>query len=67
MKKLIIAAGFSAIASVAGAGGMNDPVVTPTVAPDVVMQDTVESAGSDDWVGVTLVILTINVAGLGSQ
>jgi len=61
MKKLFVALLFTAAASAAVAGGYSDPIVTP----DVVHVDAVESAGSDAWVGVLMVFLTIVLLGVG--
>ncbi len=62
MKKIFVALLFTAAAGAAVAGGYSDPIVVP----DVVQADAVESAGSDEWVGVLMVFLTIVLVGLGS-
>ncbi len=62
MKKIFVALLFTAAAGAAVAGGYSDPIVVP----DVVHADAVESAGSDDWVGVLMVFLTIVLLGVGS-
>ncbi len=61
MKKIFVALLFTAVAGAAVAGGYHDPIVVP----DVVHADAVETAGSDDWVGVLMVFLTIVLLGVG--
>ncbi|KMW59716.1 hypothetical protein AIOL_004699 [Candidatus Rhodobacter oscarellae] len=61
MKKLILTGAFALLATSAFSGGLHDPVV----APDVVVVDAVESAGSDEWVGVLMTFLTIIYLGVG--
>ncbi len=56
------AAAFSLIATSVVAGSYGDPIVVP----EVIVADTVESAGSDDWVLALMIFLTIVVAGAGS-
>ena len=65
MKKLLLAGAFAFAATTATAGSLGDPVVTPTVTYDTVATDAVDSAGSDEWVGVLLTFLTIVVLGVG--
>ena len=67
MKNLICATAISLFAGAAFAGGYEGTIIEPTVTPEVVIQDTVESSGSDDWVVAAMMFLTIVVAGLGSQ
>ena len=67
MKNILFAGAFALAAFGANAGGYDDPIVTPpVVSADVVMDDAVESAGSDEWVGVLMTFLTLIVVGLGS-
>ena len=61
MKKIFVALLFTAVAGSALAAGYSDPIVTP----HVVHVDAVETAGSDDWVGVLMVFLTIVLLGVG--
>jgi len=60
MKQILLASAISIAASTAFAGGYSDPVVTP----EAVITDTVETAGSDDWVIALMTFLTIVVAGM---
>ena len=61
MKTVVLAAVIAITSGAALAGGLSDPVV----APEVVMQDTVQSAGNDDWAGVLVTFLTIVLLGVG--
>jgi hypothetical protein len=58
MKNLFCACTFSVVASTAFAGGYDEPIIQP----EIVMTETVKSAGSDEWV---LVLMTLLTVGLG--
>ena len=58
MKQIILAGTLGLAASASLAGGLSDPVVTP----DVVIDATVESAGTDDWVIALMTFITIGWA-----
>ncbi|MCG6904233.1 MAG: hypothetical protein LJE68_16290 [Rhodobacter sp.] len=62
MKQIVLAATFGLVASAAWAGGLSDPVV----APEVVLSQTVDSAGSDEWILALLVVLTIGLGITGN-
>ena len=57
MKQTLLAGAVILAAGAAFAGGYSEPVVEP----EVVMEDAVASAGSDEWVLAMLVILTIGL------
>jgi len=61
MKPILLAGTFAVCAGAAFAGGLHDPVVAPQVVHDA----AVASAGSDEWVGVLLTFLTIILLGVG--
>lgn len=58
MKNLLCACAFSFAATAVTAGSYNEPIVEP----EIVMTETVKSAGSDDWVLAWLTVLTIGLA-----
>jgi len=58
MKNLICACAFSFAATAAFSGGYQEPVVEP----EIVMTETVKSAGSDEWILAWLTVLTIGLA-----
>ena len=46
MKRTLIAVAFVTAASTVSAGNLSDPVVDP----EIIVTETVKSAGNDDWV-----------------
>ncbi len=59
MNRTLIAAAFVAAASSVSAGNMSDPVVEP----EVVISETVKSAGNDEWVlGMMTFVIFVMVA-----
>jgi len=61
MKNIILAGAISMVAGAALAGGYSEPVM----APEIVIESAVESAGSDAWVGVLMTFITIVMLGVG--
>lgn len=62
MKQLILAGALGLAASASWAGGLNDPVI----APEVVAEEAVQSASSDEWVLALMVVLTIGLGIAGN-
>ena len=62
MKKVLFAAALSLAASNALAGSYGEPVMEP----EIIIEETAASSGSDEWVGVMMVFLTIVLLGVGS-
>lgn len=54
MKQVYHAAAFVLLAGPALAGGMAEPVMAPTV-----IEEGAASSGSDDWVGILMLIAVI--------
>ena len=57
MKNLICACAFSFAATAAFSGGYQEPVVEP----EIVMTETVKSAGSDEWVFIMMTLITLGL------
>lgn len=66
MKKLLLTGAFCVAATGVFAGGLSDPIVAPMIGPDIIVNDAVESAGSDEWILALLVILTIGLGIAGN-
>ncbi|MDJ0629791.1 MAG: hypothetical protein QNJ44_16145 [Rhodobacter sp.] len=62
MKKVLLAAAFSLAATGVFAGSYGEPVMEP----EIIIEETVASSGSDEWVGVMMAFLTIVLLGVGS-
>ncbi|QDY71446.1 hypothetical protein [Qingshengfaniella alkalisoli] len=60
MKKLVLAAAFSAVASSAFAGGYVEPMPEPVIEPVVVEEDTGSSTGG--WIVPVLLLALVGVA-----
>jgi len=58
MKHILFASAISLAAGAAWADGLSDPVIEP----EIVIEDTVNSAGGDDWVVIFMTIITIGMA-----
>ncbi len=58
MKNLLCACAFSFVATAAVSGGYDEPIIQP----EIVMTETVKSAGSDEWILAWLTVLTIGLA-----
>ncbi len=57
MKHIILAGAFALVATTAWSGGISDPIVEPAI----IIEDAIESAGSDEWVLALMVVLTIGL------
>ena len=57
MKNILLAGAFAVTASTSWAGGMSAPMIEP----EIVIQETVATAGSDAWVGVLMTLLTVGM------
>ena len=62
MKKLLFAITLTVLATNVQAGGYKEPKMEP----EIVIEETAASSGSDDWVGVLMTFLTIVLLGVGS-
>ena len=58
MKHVILASALAMFATTAGASGLSDPVVAPTVIADA----ATASAGSDEWVLIMMTLLVFGTA-----
>lgn len=61
MKNILLAGAFAITATTSWAGGVSEPIMEA----EIVMEEAVASAGSDEWVGVALTFLTIVMLGMG--
>lgn len=65
MKKIALAAALSVSATTAFAGGMNEPMIEPTINPEVIVDDTASS--SNGGIVVPLLLLILVAAAVSSS